>query len=126
MYVLKSIVVALISAGSIALAAPNACLAVKRDVTGIVADLAQLSTVVGWNLGNITAYQGGLDGAILGPLVTASNLVDDTLNKTTLDIQAHAALGTNDSRNLLSKTTALVSLLSNTLNALNTKVCQSC
>ncbi|KAH8667341.1 hypothetical protein BGZ60DRAFT_431588 [Tricladium varicosporioides] len=121
MFVLKSIVVGLASIASTVLAAPSTCPAVKRDVSGIVSDFASLTTVVGWNLGNITAYQGGLDGNILVPLVTASNLVDTLLNQTTLDVAAHEAFSTADSTTLLAKTTALVSLLGDTLNALLTK-----
>jgi hypothetical protein len=125
MFVLKSFVFALASIGSVALAAPSACFNQKRDVSGIVADLAQLSTVVSWNLGNITAYQGGLDGAILGPLVTAGSLVDTVLNKTTIDIVAHAPFSAADSNTLISKLTPLVKLLEATLNALNQKVCKT-
>ncbi|EHK97081.1 hypothetical protein M7I_7224 [Glarea lozoyensis 74030] len=118
---LKSLVIALASIGSVALAKPSTRLIQKRDVSSIVANLAELTTAVSWNVGNISAYQGGLDGAILFPLITASNLVDTVLHTTTIDIVAHASFSEDDSQTLISTLTPLVSLLKTTLETLNAK-----
>ncbi|RDL33237.1 uncharacterized protein BP5553_08676 [Venustampulla echinocandica] len=118
MLVLKSIVLAVVGLTS-TVAAAACCSAEKRDVGGLRSDFALLNTAVKYNLGNITAYNGGVDN--LGPLVTAGQLVSTVLTKTTADITAHAAFTTSDSITMLIEATNTLALLTNTLNALNNK-----
>ena len=120
MFVLQSFVVGLAGIASTALAAPS--FVAKREIAAITADFNYLDTVISWNLGNITLYKGGLDFTVLTPLITASNLLDTAISRTTTDVNAHVAFSVEDSAAVLVRTTSSTVALVDTLNALLAKV----
>jgi hypothetical protein len=93
---------------------------VQRDAATVLADLATIGTDLGTLTTAVTAYTGGLTGALV--VANDENTLDTAINQATTDTTAASAFSTADSTSVVAAVASLTPQIQSGLTALINKV----